>query len=325
MKNESYESFEAVTHIHVYLANRKGITLVSLIITIIVMVILAGIALVMIIGEDGIISKVEDAKEKTESARQKEEEDLIKLGNYGKGITASMIKADSYGKVVTNYTEGEQIWEILFADNENIYLITKNVVADPKCNSKKFITEMTTEYYYGSTLLNLEGAEQKYPAVDKWFVGWKNSETNSMLANVGATLFMLDSTVWNGTYKNEYAEYVIGSPTLELLCASYNKMYNTNYIIEPLYLGGRKGYNYTIESGIEQGTVLNHAESYWLAAPDVSHAQKVCYVSKNSFKISGENNAFPIGFRPVVCLKSSVELIPDETKVDGAKVSYKIK
>jgi len=54
----------------------KGITLVSLVVTIIVLIILAGISISMLIGGNGILSRANEAKKKTEIAN---EEELIKL------------------------------------------------------------------------------------------------------------------------------------------------------------------------------------------------------------------------------------------------------
>ena len=48
--------------------NNKGITLVSLIITIIILIILAGITINITVGQDGIITKAKEAKTNTEIA-----------------------------------------------------------------------------------------------------------------------------------------------------------------------------------------------------------------------------------------------------------------
>ena len=45
--------------------NKRGITLVALVITIIVLLILAGVSISMISGNDGIIQRAADAKDKT--------------------------------------------------------------------------------------------------------------------------------------------------------------------------------------------------------------------------------------------------------------------
>ena len=54
----------------------KGITLIALVITIIVLLILAGVAISMLSGENGILRKAAEAKTKTEQA-QKEEEAIL--------------------------------------------------------------------------------------------------------------------------------------------------------------------------------------------------------------------------------------------------------
>ena len=41
---------------------------------------------------------------------------------------------------------------------------------------------------------------------------------------------MLDTDIWNPIYKNEYAEYAIGGPTLEMFCASYKDTHKNKYI-----------------------------------------------------------------------------------------------
>ena len=58
------------------LKESKGITLVALVVTIIVLLILASVTLAMITGENGIIAKAKEAKEKTEKATWEERIDL---------------------------------------------------------------------------------------------------------------------------------------------------------------------------------------------------------------------------------------------------------
>lgn len=48
--------------------NQKGITLVALIITIIVMLILAGVSISLVVGEDGVLTQAQGAGKKTKAA-----------------------------------------------------------------------------------------------------------------------------------------------------------------------------------------------------------------------------------------------------------------
>ena len=45
--------------------NNKGITLIALVVTIVVLLILAGVSIAMLGGENGIIKQAQDSKEKT--------------------------------------------------------------------------------------------------------------------------------------------------------------------------------------------------------------------------------------------------------------------
>lgn len=59
----------------------KGVTLISLVITIIILIILAGISINMTIGENGLITKAKQAKENMEIATNEEKEKLEELTN----------------------------------------------------------------------------------------------------------------------------------------------------------------------------------------------------------------------------------------------------
>ena len=58
------------------LKKEKGITLIALVITIIVLLILAGVSIATLTGDNGILTKASEAKEKTEAASRKEQDDI---------------------------------------------------------------------------------------------------------------------------------------------------------------------------------------------------------------------------------------------------------
>lgn len=70
---------------------KKGITLVALIITIIVLLILAGVVINMTLGNDGIINKAQGAVNMYKNATEKEEYALANLDNlYQVGNTRNV-------------------------------------------------------------------------------------------------------------------------------------------------------------------------------------------------------------------------------------------
>lgn len=60
---------------------QKGITLIALVVTIVVLLILAGVSINLLTGENGIITKAHDAKERTEKSSKNEQKSLEILGD----------------------------------------------------------------------------------------------------------------------------------------------------------------------------------------------------------------------------------------------------
>ena len=64
------------------LKSNKAITMVVLIVTIIVMLILAGVTLTLVLGENGLIEKTKASVNKYEMASKNEEEQLQDIEDY---------------------------------------------------------------------------------------------------------------------------------------------------------------------------------------------------------------------------------------------------
>ena len=64
------------------LKKEAGITLIALVITIIVLLILAGVSIAMLTGNNGILNQAKLAKENTQAAKEQEEKDLDKINSY---------------------------------------------------------------------------------------------------------------------------------------------------------------------------------------------------------------------------------------------------
>lgn len=68
------------------LIDKQGITLISLVVTIIVLLILAGISISILTGNNGVLNKASDAKIMTELSKYKEELDLYKITKKSENI-----------------------------------------------------------------------------------------------------------------------------------------------------------------------------------------------------------------------------------------------
>ena len=81
MEKESRKEIKEKVKLSKKLIKEKenGITLIALIVTIIILLILAGVTIATLTGENGIITRANEAKTKTEEAAKKEQEDLDNL------------------------------------------------------------------------------------------------------------------------------------------------------------------------------------------------------------------------------------------------------
>ena len=89
----------------------KGITLIALVITIIVLLILAGVAIAMLSGENGILRKAAEAKTKTEGAQKQEEARLTDMEITTEFLTNN-IKYKCGNGYITGFEVGETVEEI---------------------------------------------------------------------------------------------------------------------------------------------------------------------------------------------------------------------
>ena len=64
--------------------NAKGITLIALVITIIVLLILAGVTIATLTGDNGILGKAKTAKTTNDEEKAKEQIKIAVMGSYGK-------------------------------------------------------------------------------------------------------------------------------------------------------------------------------------------------------------------------------------------------
>ncbi len=96
--------------------NKKGITLIALVVTIIILLILAGITLYALRG-NGILNRAKEAKQKTEQSQKEEESNLKELellAQYGTTEYSTRDNANkpklTAGMIPIKYNETEKSW-----------------------------------------------------------------------------------------------------------------------------------------------------------------------------------------------------------------------
>ena len=63
----------------------RGITLIALVVTIVVLLILAGITIALVFGQNGVIKKAQDSKEETVIEKMREKLEMAKVPVYADG------------------------------------------------------------------------------------------------------------------------------------------------------------------------------------------------------------------------------------------------
>ena len=120
--------------------NEKGITLIALVLTIIVLLIISGISISMLTGQNGILNRTVEAKEKTTLASEKEAIVLDFINNNMSQNNDYSIGEKLYDRNIANGNK----WKIIYdTNNEKIY--GTNWV---------FISKKTDIDNYGKTLNN---------------------------------------------------------------------------------------------------------------------------------------------------------------------------
>ena len=275
--------------------SNKGITLVALVITVIVLLILAAVGIGAIAGPDGIIAKAKQAAEGYNDAAQDEAQTINELLNMiGGGNTPQEgISAEDINKNPTKYYGKEVIyspqngatdrWKIFYADEENIYLIATDYVESKYAPNGQATS--TYDITFGTVVGNYNGVadiQNEDERVKKWINSNFTSNNNAMKA----TAYLLDTEVWS-VFKDKNdtsskAEYAIGGPTLEMFVASYNDTHSEKNIqlnsIE-VELMGLSGYQIKWDTDSEYGTSisgLNPTESLYIIPHDERSNRWLC-------------------------------------------------
>ena len=207
---------------------QKGVTLVALVVTIIVLIILAGISINLILGDNGIITIAKRAKENIELAKIEEETELNELytqleaggSNSGNLPYDSIAKLTEFKTAIANaIDEAGGIKPDITAETsvfaDNIKGIVKEVTKNATATVDN-ISKGKTAWVNG-TLITGNGKDN-----DSYKADSEPLETyivNSTYSNVGAVIKNDGSTIMNGSFSGEYFSAKVNSRTYRELTA----------------------------------------------------------------------------------------------------------
>jgi len=306
------------------LKNKKGITLIALVVTIIVLIILAGVSISLVLGDNGIVTKAKEAKQNMQVAANEEQASLANVevvieneGGVGgesptPQISINDLKAGEYIKYDTGVDGvGEITCRVLYeASSEyGLQIISnKNVGSGITLGGATFNT-IEARTSYNSTIETLNREAGKYLnttyAVDARCVGSLpsiNLDGSFKEKNKGTeTTVILPPDTWSSyTRPNLWT-----SDDTEC----YDK--DTNYV--------------TDETQMINANIKTTGQYYWLASRDVSSDSSSCYfylrrvdsyggLSKYSFLYVDSSEMHPSGsstnngLRPCFSLRSDIKI-----------------
>ena len=266
----------------------KGITLIALVVTIVVLLILAGVAINLSLGNNGLFNKAKQAREDYKVATNEEQSGIANLENTMDELTGKKetkvnigdyidypIDLNNNGKpddwkifyVADGNAEGEQAGEA-YAENVGDYYI---IAADylENTDSRLKLSKMGTVtkngiysiYWADSSALpttQVTGTENltvtgrtNTTTINNLFMQNKFGALNSIY-NSRAVSTLINTANWEGYVNTSYADYAIGAPTLEMWVASWSVVYGDKL----------KLYTNKNENGYYVGTGSNSTTSY---------------------------------------------------------------
>ena len=243
---------------------QKGITLIALVITIIVLLILAGVSIAMLTGDNGILTQAQNAKEKTDIETEKEKVKIEVLGaldNTGKlqlNTLKNNIEENLQGEII-----GEEFPITVKLNNFNFKIDSSGQVEVIGISSK------VTPENYGDKVENYSAN-----GIDDWRIFYNDGfhvyliATDYLLANkipstVGMNIQNEFRTCWNNFLVTD-----VSNSKSNFLFSELSKISNSNnnYKAVASLLDTTKWTQFKDSSGFAEDVIGSPTIEMWIAS-----------------------------------------------------------
>ena len=227
---------------------RNGITLIALVITIIVLLILSGVSIMMLTGDNSILNKATNAKTQTERKDIIETARIDILGKQTENRGSlteeeleDILTSSNYSTQGTLSDNGEEsILDKTLTSKDGKYTIPVSEIYNGSLSAGKtrLTSLITSASMYGYEVTNYSAN-----GVNNWSVLYNDGNNIYILSDdyitesissyslsADAVAYMKDDTQWT-----QYVDSAVptakayGGPTGDMLLASYNAKYGTDY------------------------------------------------------------------------------------------------
>lgn len=339
-KNRNYGVGALGDHVDPISAN--GITLIALIITIIIMLILAGVVISLTIGDNGIFKTAKNAARNYADAAENENNQINEFENYiinevneTEENPYTQLKVGDYVNYPVYYDnirvqnsyfgrswepkDEYNGWRILAIDSKNkiVSLISAGIPLDyyHRNNIETSVGNLTANFF--STPID----SSSYYSFQQ--CGFKTAKNGTTITNINdlKTLFANDFTDVHGegeTYTdngNTYT-YTAGNPKVQSMIKA-----------DADYLWGSTTEEGTILTGASDLLVVKDRDAVAEAVPvwtsssgaDAGYAEGIWAIGLEPPKISGDSCYGPCGVRPVVTLKPNVKFTKASNNINNTQ------
>ena len=215
--------------------NQKGITLIALVITIIVLLILAGVSIAMLTGQNGILTQAQSAKKETEKSNLKEQVKSDLIAKQTESENAELTKGD-FKEILKKYFDN--VPEEIPDDLTGLELISKKEYGGQK---------IKIEDIYNGTF----GKEKQHIKTSESYVGYyADIDGNGTVDGIiYADLAVGGNGIWNnGSCSNyEYSVVTEGLKNYYVSQTGYEGPFGTKDVLAPEGSGQDRFYVMSLE------------------------------------------------------------------------------
>ena len=246
----------------------KGITLIALVVTIVVLLILAGVTITMVLGEDGIIAQAKLAAEKTKEAEDKQAQDLKNLEEQLDYILDDGGRGEGTGGTTTPTPEPTPPETIKDAIEQH-YEFKENKTY-PEDGTNKSVT-IPAGYYFADSIKDptIDYEEENNPKIDEGIVitdkvdGEGKSTGNEFVwvpvGNINDMVMCQNHPTAEISFNKETGKFTCSSETGGTEPTLAGKLYATetgNYFTE-----GTPNTTYNANSGLREPAIVTGNDS----------------------------------------------------------------
>lgn len=241
-----------------------------------------------------------------------------------------------YGIDLNNDGDTSNDWKIFYNDGTYTYIIPSNSILLNKVPDISGIQKSSNNSnylaYFENSYLTEDMKELQGNSQERFMLGDYKLEANKESSK--AVSILLNTENWT-TFVNEYADYAIGGPTLQMWIASWNEKYNDNIEIRvaengyEVKLDDASNWSAAIDMKDKEGytnelyfpkftdAYENTRCNYWLSSPGQQEGSAL--PTADIYQITDEEGqsiyatyyGMGGGLRPVVSLKANQNLVKE--------------